>query len=249
MKNLFHSGLAVAYFTALIGFLIGCISVFTLKRKSERFQGIFMGFSGGTLLAFVCFELLPEAFEGNGFYYAIIGMIFGVFVTIFLEEKLIRWENKIKTKDGIFHTALLIALSVGIHTIPEGMSIGSMVAVDFLEALKMCFVIILHCIPEAMALTFALKCSGYSFSKSFFCFLILSIPMGFGGWIGYALIGLLQETFASLCFSFAGGVMLYVTCGEIIPQSKQTWNGRMTTIGALGGFLVGVVLIAGIHFN
>lgn len=246
MKILFHSGLAVGYFTAAVGFLIGCIIVFMLKRKSERFQGTFMGFSGGALLAFVCFELLPEAFAGKSFYYAVVGMICGVSITIFLEEKLIRWENKDVKKDNMLHMAFLIAFSVAIHTIPEGMSIGSIMHINRLEAFKMCFVIILHCIPEAMTLTFALKYSGYSFFKSLLCFLLLSIPMGVGSWVGYTLVGLLKEGFASFCFSFAGGVMLYITCGEIIPQSKQTWNGRMTTIGALGGFLLGVLLIVGI---
>ena len=42
------------------------------------------------------------------------------------------------------------------------------------------------------------------------------------------------------CLSFASGIMLYVVCGEMIPESSKLWDGVTSTIGILSGIIVGL---------
>ena len=35
--------------------------------------------------------------------------------------------------------------------------------------------------------------------------------------------------------------MLYVTCGEILPESKELWGGKLSTVGALLGMVIGIL--------
>lgn len=236
-------GLKMAYFTALTGFLGGSALVYLLQKHSRRLKGILMGFAGGALLAFVCFELLPSAFEGDGYYYAIAGMLAGVFLTVLLEHIILVLANH-SSESSCLKTIILLCMGIAIHMLPEGMSIGSMTALDKSAAMQLCIVIALHCIPEGMTLALTMKGEGFSIIKAVLCMVVLSIPMGIGGFLGYS-IGEFhgQQPIVSFAFAFAGGVMLYITCGEIIPQSRQTWNGRLTTLGAFGGFLMGIMLI------
>ena len=71
--------------STLLGFLVGIAgtgaggaTAFLLRRPSRRFMGTTLGLSGGLMMAIVCFDLLPEAFEMAGLAIGIVGIILGV---------------------------------------------------------------------------------------------------------------------------------------------------------------------------
>ena len=35
--------------------------------------------------------------------------------------------------------------------------------------------------------------------------------------------------------------MLYIVSGELIPESNKLYNGRMTSLGNIAGFLIGML--------
>ena len=54
---------------------------------------------------------------------------------------------------------------------------------------------------------------------------------------------LFAQLFSSIlpfALSFAAGAMLYIVSGELIPESNQLYHGRMTAIGNIIGFLIGM---------
>lgn len=232
------------FLTALIGLWMGGFLALGTQNYGKRFQGGLMGFTGGLLIAFVCFELLPNAFEGNRYYSVIIGMLAGVFVTTYLEGWADRFSSRRKESE-FCKTGLLLSLGILIHNIPEGMAIGSLIIISPLEGFRLCIILAMHCIPEGLMIFLALKEKKNTLIFAASSFFLLSFSMGVGGFIGAAVSAVSSELM-SICFSFAGGVMLYVTCGEIIPESKEIWKGRLTTIGSLMGFLLGVAVIAGL---
>jgi ZIP family zinc transporter len=65
--------------------------------------------------------------------------------------------------------------------------------------------------------------------------------MGLGAFIG-AMLGEISQTFIAFCLAFAGGTMLYITCGELIPGSSNLHIGRTSSIGLILGFLVGLFI-------
>ena len=72
-------------------------------------------------------------------------------------------------------------------------------------------------------------------------FVILSgITTGLGAFFG-ALIGNISEDIIAICLAFAAGAMLYIVSGELIPESNKLYQGRMTAIGNILGFLLGIM--------
>ena len=79
--------------------------------------------------------------------------------------------------------------------------------------------------------------------KTFIATIISGVPMGLGAFVG-ALLGEISPVLVSLCLSFAGGTMLYITCGELIPKSQSVYRGRASAFGVIIGIIAGIVLSA-----
>lgn len=71
-------------------------------------------------------------------------------------------------------------------------------------------------------------------------YVILSgIATGFGALIG-ALVGNISKQVIAVCLSFAAGAMLYIVTGELIPEANQLYKGRITALGNMLGFIIGL---------
>lgn len=57
-------------------------------------------------------------------------------------------------------------------------------------------------------------------------------------------IGSISEEVISVCLAFAAGAMLYVVSGELIPEANKLYKGRMTALGNIIGFLIGIVAVS-----
>ncbi len=235
----------LGFLIAFSGHLGGTLFTFTVKNKGERFRGGLLGFTAGILIAFVCFELLPEAFEQSNLWIGVLGMIAGVIFSAFMEGRINFLKSKFDHNYNFKYikAGILMCVGISIHHLPEGMAVGSLLHVSFLSGMKMAIIIALHCFPEAFAVVLPLKAGGISSLKIIFLIFILSIPMGIGSAVGALLSGI-SPLFIAFSLSLAGGVMLYITCGEIIPESKDIWKGRLSTVGSLVGFIIGVIITA-----
>ena len=71
-------------------------------------------------------------------------------------------------------------------------------------------------------------------------YVILSgIATGGGALIG-AIIGKVSEEIIAICLSFAAGAMLYIVSGELIPESNKLYRGRISALGNMIGFILGI---------
>ena len=124
------------------------------------------------------------------------------------------------TYDGI-----ILGLGIAIHNFPEGLAIGSGLAVNLRLGFSLAFVIGFHNVPEGVAMAMPMMVGGYSRIKTFIATIISGVPMGLGAFVG-ALLGEISPVLVSLCLSFAGGTMLYITCGELIPSPRVCTAGH-----------------------
>ena len=65
---------------------------------------------------------------------------------------------------------------------------------------------------------------------------------GLGGLVG-AMLQKDSKRAVSLLLSFAGGAMLYVVFGEILPQSILMYHSKLPAFSAIVGILVGLLII------
>lgn len=117
--------------------------------------------------------------------------------------------------EGINSTSLLAALTIGLHNIPEGMSI----AVPFLN--------------------------GGSKARSAIGIASLSgLPTVIGALTGY-LVGNMTQIALAVAMSLAGGAMLYVTFFELLPDAYRHGRTKWATFAIVLGFVVGIFFLVG----
>jgi ZIP family zinc transporter len=243
-------------FTTIIGSAAGILGTglggaiaFLLNDPGNRLLSTLISFSGGLMIAVVCFDLLPEAFEIAGLSVGVIGIVLGVLLVISLDELLKRGmrvsvrkaKGKSRHLSSYLHTGILLGVGIAIHNFPEGLAIGSGFTAVESYGITLSALIAIHDIPEGIAMATPMRIGGLGKLKVFLLAVLAGIPTGIGAFIGY-LLGEISPLFISLCLGFAGGAMLYITCSELIPESYDLHRGRMTGLGLIAGTILGIVI-------
>ena len=68
----------IGFISGMVGTGLGGAMVFFMKNPGKRLMGTLLGFTGGIMLAVVCFDLIPHAFEIGGMVIGFAGILFGV---------------------------------------------------------------------------------------------------------------------------------------------------------------------------
>lgn len=221
-----------------IGGIIGIIS----KKNSNKFLSFILAFASGLMLAVICFDLIPEAMEISSVYTTILGIILGIIIMIICDnliQKKFNAVNITSKKAGLLKTGIVVSIGLALHNIPEGLAIGSgfdqSAALGFSLAIAIC----LHDIPEGISMAIPMKNGGMKPLKVMIYVVLSGIATGIGALIGAA-IGNISKGVIAVCLAFAAGAMLYIVSGELIPEANKLYQGRMTTIGNILGFLIGL---------
>ena len=153
----------------------------------------------------------------------------------------------IKNTYELFIAGIVMACAIALHNMPEGMVIGASYAGDggavvggtgFLIAI----VIGLHNIPEGMAVSVPLITGGMGKWKAIGVTALSGAPTILGAMLGYSL-GLISPVWLSASLSFAGGAMLYVVFGELLPESYLMLRSKAPAVFTLLGTMVGLILV------
>lgn len=154
--------------------------------------------------------------------------------------------RKRDTRLSLFIAGLIMASAIALHNLPEGMTIGASFAnsngVMEGSALVLSILIGLHNIPEGMAISVPLINGGVKRRKAILITALSGAPTIIGALIGY-FIGDIGAMGLALSLSFASGAMLYVTFGEIIPQSILMYKSKLPAFFVIIGMLIGLVVI------
>lgn len=195
------------------------------------------------MISIVCFDLIPESLEISGIPLIIIGIIFGVFCMIvcdILVQKKFNSSSKVKGKNTLLKTGIIVSIGLALHNFPEGLAIGSGFGASIKLGYSLAIAILLHDIPEGVSMAVPMKNGGMKISKVIFYVILSGVTTGIGAFFG-ALVGTISQKIIALCLSFAAGAMLYIVSGELIPESNKLYKGRMTSLGNILGFILGIL--------
>lgn len=231
-------------FFGTIGTTLGGIIGIITKRNSNRFLSFVLSFASGLMLAVICFSLIPEALKLLDISTVVIGIILGIICMItceiainnkFQEEKSDKNNNKLR----ILKTGIIVSIGLAIHNIPEGIAIGSGFTESMKLGLSLAIAICMHDIPEGLSMAVPMKQGGMKAWKIMIYVVLSGIATGVGALIG-AWIGEISVEVVAMCLSFAAGAMLYIVSGELIPEYNNLYNGRLSALGNMAGFIMGL---------
>ncbi|NLK44841.1 MAG: ZIP family metal transporter [Tissierellia bacterium] len=230
------------WIVSIIGFLVGVVGtglgslVGIFIKKTNKILGFLLGLTGGFMMFIVSFHLFPEAFYLGGVYIVLLGVGIGIAVIVTLENLLDRLTNMVNMRSGI-----LLALSIGLHNFPEGLALGSTLVgvTDF--GLVLTLAMLLHNIPEGISMSLPFSMNKVNPWKIMLFSLLAGTPTGLGAFVG-AYLGMISNTVISFCLALAGGIMLYIVCDDLIPTGKTLHKGRVSSIAAIIGYVLGIIL-------
>ncbi len=254
-------------FLALLGGLftwsittLGAAMVFFFKEIKQRVFNLMLGFAAGIMIAASFWSLLMPAIEmsekqGNiAWIPAAIGFLSGGVFLLLIDKILPHLHLGLPTNkaEGIktsWQRSTLLVLAITLHNIPEGLAVG--VAFGALAhnpeigtlagAITLAIGIGLQNFPEGTAVSVPLRREGLSRLKAFnygqLSGLVEPIAAIFGAYLVLIITPLLPYA-----LSFAAGAMIFVVVEELIPESQRGNETDFSTIGAMIGFAVMMIL-------
>lgn len=231
----------------VVGTSLGAVIAILIKHQSKTLMFNLLNFASGMMISITCFKLIPESIELSNIFFTAAGVIIGVLVILFLnklinnfEEKKLLNNSKYKTKNSILKSGFIMLIAIGLHNLPEGLAIGSTGAYNQKIGFVIAFTIALHNIPEGMAIAVPLKIGGLSKTKTLIYTALAGFTTVIGAVIGY-LVGVSSAFVSSFALAIAGGAMLYVTFGEMIPQSFH--KSKNSIYYLLFGFILAMIIM------
>ncbi|MDR2531447.1 MAG: ZIP family metal transporter [Oscillospiraceae bacterium] len=239
----------------------GFISATLLKRSSAKVTCWLLSFAAGIMTSIVCFGLMPEAVELSGITVSIFGLILGIVVVMLLNrivdkiteakdggynihhthEELYHQSPVIHNRSKMLRSGIIMLTAIGLHNIPEGIAIGAGGSRDYHLGAIIAIMIALHNIPEGMAVAAPLLAGGFNKRKAVLLTALAGSLTILGALVGI-LIGNISDFAVALSLSSAGGAMLYVVFGEIIPQSVVITKSRAAPLITLFGIIIGLII-------
>lgn len=226
------------------GLSVGIIVLYLFKVRDGRNMGMLYGATSGLMLAMICFDVLPTALEKGSMPIVFCGIIIGTLLGVLLDDIVDRMEQHFISFGfrGVGRAGLILAIGIAIHNVPEGFALGALAHTAVESIWRFTLILALHSIPEGIAMAIPFKNSGTPMGVLLTLALALGCMMGLGSMLGFTLSGL-NENFVCTGLGIAGGIILYIVCGELIPESRKIWNGRWTTIATILGVMGGILLL------
>jgi zinc transporter, ZIP family len=211
--------------------------------RSERAVGLMMGFGGGTLLAAVAYELIPETHITDG-WQIIAWALVGAFA-YYVGDRVV--DNRggaarlaVAQGRGAGGSGSAMFLGALLDGLPEavvlglGLALGGQISLAFLAA------IFVSNVPQGMAGTTSLQEAGTPDRRITIMWALLTAACGLASLLGF-LVADRADDLGTYVSAFAGGAVLMMLADSMIPESYRH-GGRLTGLLTVVGFLAAGIL-------
>ncbi len=239
---------------------LGASAVFFFKEINKKVLNGMLGFAAGVMIAASFWSLLSPAIEmsANGPFPVwvppAVGFLLGALLLMALDAIIphLHLGFPIEESEGVktsWHRSILLVSAITLHNIPEGLAIGVAFGAAYLNlesatlagAIALAIGIGIQNFPEGTAISVPLRREGFSRTKSFMYGQFSGIVEPISAVAGAALV-MVATPILPYALSFAAGAMMFVVIEELIPESQRGGHTDLATIGAIGGFVVMMVL-------
>lgn len=220
--------------------MVGIIPVLAGFKFTDKSIDATLGFSGGVMMA-VSFSMIYETGGGilQHLYFAV------GFTAMWILEAIVPHEHMIKGYEGpVFFRqklkmAWLIAFSMILHNIPEGLTVGSSTIIDQALGFSTAIAIGLQDIVEGFMAGLPYVIMGRRMSALLLSLLAASAEAGAALASGY--IGTLYKGLDTILAGVSSGAMVFIVAHEIIPETHREHSSE-STMGILLGVMAALLL-------
>ncbi len=237
--NIILLGTFFGTFGTTVGGIIGA----SAKNTSNKKLSFILEFSAGLMTAIICFDLIPEAKKYSNLIIVFLGLLLGIINMVICEITIKLNSKKMKKNNYLLKTGILIGIGLAVHNFPEGLAIGAGLDKSLKIGIPLAIAIAIHDIPEGISMALPMKTGGMPSHKVIIYTFLSGITTGIGAFLGGS-IGYINKNIIGLFLSFAAGAMIYIVSGEIIPESNKLYNGRISAIGNILGFVLGIIVLS-----
>jgi ZIP family zinc transporter len=234
----------------------GAAMVFFFKTINRKVLDAMLGFAGGVMIAASFWSLLAPAIELSeelgmpAWLPAMVGFLAGGLFLRLVDRLLphLHLGEPIENAEGpktTWKKSILLIMAITLHNIPEGLAVGvgfgavaaGIPGATLGGAVALAIGIGLQNFPEGAAVSVPLRREGFSRSKSFFFGQLSGIVEPMAAVIGAA-VAISMRAVLPFALAFAAGAMIFVVVEEVIPESQNSGNTHIATLGAMLGFAV-----------
>ena len=248
---------------------LGAFPFFFLSRLPRRAYDGILGLGAGLMLAAATLGLLAEALSGvqgpTGFdatvlLKVVVGFLCGVIIAAIMDrfiphrhagghhEHIGREGHAHEERPEELRRSYAIIGALSIHRIPEGLAIGAGFAAGQASHLGWLLVISvgIQNICEGVVMGAPLRLSGVSPWRGLAVVAASGLAVPLGALLGHVLSGS-EATTLPVVLALAGGILIYVTSNEVIPESHSHGHEGTASAGVVLGFLLTMVIGAVLH--
>jgi ZIP family zinc transporter len=214
---------------------VGAIPVFFLGGRASVWQPALWGLAAGVMTVAAIRGLLVPAFDEGSDASVIGGLVVGVAFLGTVRVLLQRRDLHVGRLSGAgVRTSVLVFVVLFVHSLPEGLAIGTAYASD-VSGLST-FVILaiaIQNVPEGTSVAIPMAEAGFSRTRQFWAAVLTSVPQP----VGAAIAFLAVESVAGLLpvsFAFAAGAMLALVATDLLPRALGV-SGLRGPVGVLAG--------------
>ena len=239
---------------------LGSAMVFFFKKIERKVLNTMLGFAAGVMIAASFWSLLNPAIQmteeqgGIPWVPAVVGFLAGGAFLLIVDNILPHLHLGLKRNEaeGLkteWKRSVLLVLAITLHNIPEGLAVG--VAFGALAsnpdagalagAVALALGIGLQNFPEGAAVSIPLRREGFSRFKAFNYGQMSGVVEPIAAVLGAYLV-LVMTPLLPYALSFAAGAMIFVVVEELIPESQNGSETDYSTIGAMLGFTIMMLL-------
>lgn len=197
---------------------LGAIPVYAFRSEARRVGPALWGIAAGVMVVAAIQGLLLPGLR-NSEHLGVWAGVFGGVAFLLIARRLLG-ERHLQfgaATDADARRGLLIFLVLLVHSLPEGMALGAAWATGSASlGLFVFLAIAVQNIPEGTAAAIPMREAGFGLRRSFFAAVLTSVPQPIGALGAFALVTSVDSLLGP-SFGFAAGAMLALVVAEIAP--------------------------------
>ncbi len=240
--------------TLILGLFIiaGGVIVF-LSKNNDKFIEFSLAMAFSVIVMLLVFDIIPETWEiidtGNhliSILTIICGVCTGFFFLRILDHFIPDHDDDLSTTEddnrNLGHIGLVSSIALVLHNIVEGIAIATLYMSDAKSGLLAGIGVGLHNIPLGMVIASTFYRYTQKKGKTSLLLLGISLSTFVGGWLVYVFH--LEESIhfiESISLTVTLGMLLFISCMELIPKIRHTKYKKMTLLGLILGVLLLII--------